>query len=83
MVRGTLTVTLIAFAVAALVDVVDYALLLYNRSTLLNPIVAGVATWAGVAVSVVAFFSMIATAVVLTNWLISRARRRSWPSRRT
>ena len=72
MVRGTLTVTLIAFAVAALVDVVDYALLLYNRSTLLNPIVAGAATWAGVAVSVVAFFSMIATAVVLTNWLISR-----------
>lgn len=72
MVRRTLAVTLVAFAVAAFVDVVNYALLLVNRSTLLNPIVAGAATWAGVAISVVAFFAMIASAVVLTNWLISR-----------
>ena len=72
MVRRTFAVTLVAFAVAAFVDVVNYALLLVNRSTLLNPIVAGAATWAGVAISVVAFFSMIAMAIVLTNWLISR-----------
>jgi uncharacterized protein DUF4328 len=72
MVRATLTVTLVAFAVAALVDIANYALLLYNRSTLLNPIVAGIATWVGVAASVVAFFAMIAAAVVMTNWLISR-----------
>jgi hypothetical protein len=39
---------------------------------LLNPIVAGIATWAGVAASVVAFFAVIATTVVLTNWLIAR-----------
>jgi hypothetical protein len=72
MVRATLTVALVAFAVAAVVEIANYALLLYNRSTLLNPIVAGVATWVGVAASVVAFFAMIAAAIVMTNWLISR-----------
>ncbi|BBZ30905.1 membrane protein [Mycolicibacterium madagascariense] len=72
MVRRTLAVTLVAFAAAAFVDVVNYALLLVNRSRLLNPILAGAATWAGVAVSVVAFFAMIATAIVMTNWLIAR-----------
>lgn len=72
MVRITLMVMLIALGVAALVHIANYALLLYNRSRLLHPLVAGVATWAGVAVSVVAFFAMIAAAVVLTNWLISR-----------
>ena len=72
MVRVTLAITLIALAVAAVVHVANYALLLYNRSRLLNPIVAGIATWAGVTVSVLAFFATIALVVVLTNWLISR-----------
>jgi hypothetical protein len=72
MVRITMAVTLVALALAAVVLIANYALLLYNRSTLLNPIVAAVATWAAVTVSVLAFFAMIATAVVLTNWLISR-----------
>jgi hypothetical protein len=72
MVRATLFTTLVLFAVAVVVHIANYALLLYNRSTLLNPIVAGVATWAGVTVSVLAFFALIASFVVLTNWLISR-----------
>lgn len=72
MVRVTLLITLIAFAFAVVVHIARYALLLYNRSRLLNPIVAGVATWAGVVASVLAFFALIATAIVLTNWLISR-----------
>lgn len=72
MVRVTLMITLFAFAFAVVVHLARYALLLYNRSKLLNPIVAGVATWLGVVASVLAFFALIATVVVLTNWLISR-----------
>jgi hypothetical protein len=72
MVRVTLLITLITFAFAVVVHIARYALLLYNRSRLLNPIVAGVTTWAGVVASVLAFFALIATIVVLTNWLISR-----------
>ena len=72
MVHATLLITMIALAFAVVVHIANYALLLYNRSTLLNPIVAGVATWAGVAASVLVFFALIATTVVLTNWLIAR-----------
>ncbi len=72
MVQATVLITMIALAFAVVVHLANYALLLYNRSTLLNPIVAGVATWAGVAASVLAFFALIATTVVLTNWLIAR-----------
>jgi hypothetical protein len=72
MVRVTLLITMFALAFAVMIHIANYALLLYNRSTLLNPIVAGIATWAGVAASVVAFFAVIATIVVLTNWLIAR-----------
>jgi hypothetical protein len=72
MVRVTLAITAVLLAVAVVVHIANYALLLYNRSTLLNPIVAGIATWAGVAVSVLASFALVGTAVVLTNWLISR-----------
>jgi hypothetical protein len=72
MVRVTLLITLFAFAFAVVAYIARYALLLYNRSTLLNPIVAGVATWVGVVASVLAFFALIATMVVLTNWLITR-----------
>jgi hypothetical protein len=72
MVRGIVLTTMILFAIAVVVQIANYALLLYNRSTLLNPVVAGVATWAGVTASVLAVFALIATFVVLTNWLISR-----------
>jgi hypothetical protein len=74
MVRATLLTTMFALAFAVVVHIANYALLLYNRSKLLNPIVAGAATWAGVAASVLVFFTLIATTVVLTNWLIARRR---------
>jgi hypothetical protein len=72
MVRVTLLITMIALAFAVVIHIANYALLLYNRSNLLHPIVAGIATWAGVAASVVAFFTSIASAIVLTGWLIAR-----------
>ncbi|PXX13153.1 DUF4328 domain-containing protein [Mycolicibacterium moriokaense] len=72
MVRATLISTMVVLGVAALVHVVRYALLIVNRSVLLNKVVALIATWAGVLASVVAVFMVVASAVVLTNWLIAR-----------
>jgi hypothetical protein len=72
MVRVTLIATMAVLGVAALVHIVRYLLLIINRTSLLNPWVAGAATWLGVAVSVVAMFLVLASAVVLTNWLIAR-----------
>jgi hypothetical protein len=72
MVRMIATVTMALLAVAAIVQIGAYALLLINRTTLLNPWVAGVATWLGVALSVLAAFAVVGSAVVLTNWLIAR-----------
>lgn len=72
MVQVTVLITMIALAFAVVVQIANYALLLYNRSRLLNPIVAGIATWAGVTASVLVFFTLIATTVVLTNWLVGR-----------
>ena len=63
---------MVVLGVAALLHVVRYALLIVNRSMLLNPLVAGAATWLGVLVSVLAMFAVVASAVVLTNWLIAR-----------
>lgn len=71
-VRATLIATMVVLGVAALVHVVRYALLIVNRTVLLNPWVAGAATWLGVAISVIAMFMVVASAVVLTNWLIAR-----------
>jgi hypothetical protein len=75
MVRGTLMTTAVLLGVAAAVHIVRYALLLINRSTLLNPWVAGLATWLGVAASVLALFAVVASVVVLMNWLIARRGR--------
>ncbi|MDH6245399.1 DUF4328 domain-containing protein [Mycobacterium sp. OTB74] len=72
LVRGSVRVAMIALGVAALLHVVRYALLLINRSTLLNRWVALAGTWLPVVASVVALFSVLAVAVVLTNWLIAR-----------
>jgi Domain of unknown function (DUF4328) len=72
MVRTTLIATMVVLGVAALVHVVRYALLIVNRSVLLNKVVAFAATWLGVLASVVAVFMVVASAVVLTNWLIAR-----------
>jgi hypothetical protein len=75
MVRGTLLTTAVLLGVAAAVHIVRYALLLINRTTLLNPWVAGLATWFGVAASVLALFAVVASVVVLMNWLIARRGR--------
>jgi hypothetical protein len=75
MVRGTLLVAMVIVGIAAVVHIARYALLLINRTTLLNPWVAGVATWLGVAASVLAFFAIVGSLVVLTNWLIARRGR--------
>ncbi|MGV0792066.1 DUF4328 domain-containing protein [Mycolicibacterium sp. XJ1819] len=72
MVHATLVATMAALGAAGLVHVVRYALLIINRSVLLNPWVAGAATWFGVALSVLAMFMVLASAVVLSNWLIGR-----------
>ena len=72
MVRATLIATMTVFGVAALVHVVRYALLIVNRTVLLNPLVAAAATWLGLLASVAAMFTVVASAVVLTNWLIAR-----------
>jgi hypothetical protein len=72
MVRATVIATMVVLGVAALVHVVRYALLIVNRSVLLNKVVAFIATWGGVLASVIAMFMVVASAVVLTNWLIAR-----------
>lgn len=71
-VRRTIVITIALLGAAALLHVIRYALLLVNRDILLNPIIAALATWLPVAASVAAFFAVVATALVLTNWLIAR-----------
>ncbi|WP_123024849.1 DUF4328 domain-containing protein [Mycolicibacterium stellerae] len=70
--RATLIATIAALGLAALVHIARYALLIINRSVLLNPVVAWSATWFGILVSVAALFLLFATFVLLTNWLIAR-----------
>lgn len=71
-VQMTLVVAMAVLGAAAFVHLVRYVLLIINRSVLLNPWVAGAATWGGVAVSVIAMFMVVASALMLTNWLIAR-----------
>lgn len=71
-VRLTLTATMAVFGAAAFVHLVRYVLLIINRTVLLNPWVAAAATWGGVAISVVAVFMIVASALLLMNWLIAR-----------
>lgn len=71
-VQGVAAIAMIALGAAALMHVVRYILLLINRTVLLNPWVALAGSWLGVAASVVALFTVLAVAIVLTNWLIAR-----------
>lgn len=71
-VQTVAVITMVALGAAALMHVVRYILLLINRTVLLNPWVAIGGSWLGVASSVVALFAVLATAIVLTNWLIAR-----------
>jgi hypothetical protein len=72
LVRTTLFLTVLILSAAALVYVARYALLVYNRNTLLNSIVAIVADWLGVLASVGAIAAVGASGVMLIRWLIAR-----------
>lgn len=71
-VRRVLSATVLVLGIAALVYLVRYLLLIINRSTLLTPIVAGVAVWLGVLASVAALGAVVICTAVLTQWLITR-----------
>ncbi|HEX2213615.1 MAG TPA: DUF4328 domain-containing protein [Mycobacterium sp.] len=72
MLRTTLLLTMVALGAAALIHLVRYVLLIINRTVLLHPWVAAGATWLGVALSVIAMFMVLASAIVLANWLVGR-----------
>jgi hypothetical protein len=70
--RATLIATIAALGAGALVHIVRYVLMIINRDVLLNPVVAWLATWLGVVISVAVVFLVVATFILLTNWLIAR-----------
>jgi Domain of unknown function (DUF4328) len=59
-------------SVAALVYVVRYVLLVINRNTLLNSIVAIAADWLGVLASVAAIAAVITSGAIVIRWMIAR-----------
>jgi len=71
-VRTTLFVSELVLAAAALVYVARYVLLVINRNTLLNSVVAVAADWLGMLVSVAAIAAVITCGVLLIRWLIAR-----------
>ncbi|HUH69212.1 MAG TPA: DUF4328 domain-containing protein [Mycobacterium sp.] len=71
-VRTTLFVSVLVLSIAALVYVVRYVLLVINRNTLLNSMVAIAADWLGVLASAAAIAAVIAAGVMLIRWLIAR-----------
>jgi hypothetical protein len=71
-VRTALFLSVLVLGMAALVYVARYVLLMINRNTLLNSIVAIIADWIGVLTSVGAVAAMIASGVMLIRWLIAR-----------
>ncbi|HEX7824892.1 MAG TPA: DUF4328 domain-containing protein, partial [Mycobacterium sp.] len=75
LVRAVLIATMVALGLAAVVHIVRYALLLINRTTLLSPWVAWLATWSGRGVSALVQLGMLVSVVLLTSWLIGRRAR--------
>ena len=71
-VRTALFLSVLVLGIAALVYVVRYVLLVINRNTLLNSIVAIAADWLGVLASVAAIAAVITAGVTLIRWLIAR-----------
>ncbi|TVS77712.1 DUF4328 domain-containing protein [Mycobacterium helveticum] len=72
LVRTMMFVSVLVLSLAALVYVVRYVLLVINRNTLLNSVVALGAEWLGVLASVVAIAAVITCAVTAIRWLIAR-----------
>jgi len=71
-VRTTFFVAAVALGVAALVHVLRYLLLVINRNTLLNWLVADAAALLSVLASLAAVAAVMTCAAVLTRWLIAR-----------
>jgi hypothetical protein len=71
-VRTSFFVTAVALGVAALVHLLRYLLLVINRNTLLNWLVADAAALLSVLVSLAAAAAAMTTATLLTRWLIAR-----------
>lgn len=71
-VRVAMFATQLVLAGAAVMYVVRYGLLIYNRNSLLNTLVAIAADWLGIAVSVAAMAALLGCFVVLVKWLIAR-----------
>jgi Domain of unknown function (DUF4328) len=71
-VHGAFLATAFALGFAALVHLMRYLLLIINRNTLLNWLVADAAALLSVLASLAAIGAVIAYAVVLTQWLIAR-----------
>jgi hypothetical protein len=71
-VRTSIFVSVLVLCVVALVYVVRYVLLVINRNTLLNSVVAIAADWLGILASVAALAAAITAGVMLIRWLIAR-----------
>jgi Domain of unknown function (DUF4328) len=71
-VRAALFASVVVLGVAALVHLVRYVLLVINRDTLLNSLVAIAAALLSVLASLAAIVAVITCAVVLMRWLIAR-----------
>jgi hypothetical protein len=71
-VRTSIFVSVLVLSVVALVYVVRYVLLVINRNTLLNSVVAIAADWLGILASVAAVAAAITAGVMLIRWLITR-----------
>jgi Domain of unknown function (DUF4328) len=71
-VRTTMFLSVLVLSITALVYVVRYVLLVINRNTLLNSIVAIAADWLGVLASLGSTAAVIVSGVLLIRWLIAR-----------
>jgi Domain of unknown function (DUF4328) len=71
-VRTALFVSVLVLSIAALIYVVRYVLLVINRNTLLNSVVAIAADWLGILASVAAVAAVVGSGVALIRWLIAR-----------
>ena len=74
-VRTTLFLTLLALCLAAMVYIARYVLLIINRNTLLNSMVAVAADLPSVLASAAAIAAVTMSGVMLTRWLIARRAR--------
>jgi hypothetical protein len=71
-VRTALFISAVVLGAAALMHLVRYLLLVINRNTLLNWVVADAAALLSVLASLAAIVAVMNCAVVLTRWLIAR-----------